>query len=244
MMRKSSVCCLFALVLLGSLALTDSDQTSNEILGKMIEAMGGRKVLENIKDMTVSAAVNVIQMGIEAKVTNSIKEPNLSRVDIEMSGAVMSQKFDGEKAWMIDSRKGIEEQLPEAAQKYAKRDALGFSSLLNPDKFGIIYTYTGKERIENKEYLVVEREYENGYITTNYLDPETYLLFKSVATALDSKMMEVEEETRTSDYRKIGGVMIAHSVTVYQDGQKYMTSTVTDVKFNTGLADSLFKKRN
>jgi outer membrane lipoprotein-sorting protein len=243
-MRKSSTCCLFALVLLGSLAFPETDQTSDEILGKMIEAMGGREVLENIKDMTVTASVNVIPMGIEAKVTNSIKEPNLARVDIEMPGVVMSQIFDGEKAWMIDSRTGIEELLPEEAQKYAKRDALGFSSLLNPDKFGIMYTYTGKETIDNKEYLVVEREYENGYKTISYLDSETYLPFKSVATALDSTMMEVEEVTYTSDYREVGGVKVAHSVTVFQDGQKYMTSTVTDVKINTGLADSFFKKRN
>ena len=243
-MRKSSVCCLLALVLLCSLAFPDVNQTSDEILGKMIEAMGGRDVLENIKDMTVSATVNVIPMGIEAKVKNSIKEPNLARVDIEMPGVVMSQIFDGEKAWMIDSRTGIEELLPEEAQIYAKRDALGFSSLLNPGKFGIIYTYIGKEKIENKEYLVVKREYENGYTTTYYLDSETYLPFKSVATALDSMMMEVEEETYTSDYREVGRVKVAHSIIVFQDGQEYMVSTVTDVQVNTGLEDSLFKKRN
>jgi len=243
-MRKSSVCCLLAFVLLCSLAFPDAGQTADEILGKMIEAMGGRENLENIKDMTVSATVNVIPLGIEAKVKNSFKEPNQARVDIEMPGVVMSQIFDGEKAWMIDSRTGIEELLPEEAQKYAKRDALGFSSLLNPGKFGIIYIYTGKEKIENKEYLVVKREYENGYTTTYYLDSETFLPFKSTGTALDSMMMEVEEETHTSDYRMVGGVMIAHSVTVYQDGQKYMMSTVTDIKINTGLTDSLFKKGN
>jgi len=243
-MKKNSIRCLLAVILLGVLAASVSAQTTDEILEGMIEALGGREVLQKMKDMTVTGEVNLIEMGIVAKVTSSMKEPNLARVDIEMQGTVMSQIFDGERAWIVDPLTGVEEQMPGAVQKYAERDSLGFSSLLNPAKYGIEFTYTGKEEIENKEYHVLEQKFRDGSITTYHLDSETHLPFKSSGRALNSLMMEVNEETYNSDYRLIDGVNVAHRVAVYQDGKIYMTSAVTDVKVNIGLPDSLFKRGN
>jgi len=52
---------------------------------------------------------------------------------------------------------------------------------------------------------------------------------------------EVEEETFLSDYRKVNGVMIAHTMTALHDGEQVFTMSYTEVKLNTGLEDSLFK---
>ena len=52
-------------------------------------------------------------------------------------------------------------------------------------------------------------------------------------------------ESRTAfpaEYKKVQGIMLAHSITVFQDGEKFMTSSVTEIKINTGLEDSFFKK--
>lgn len=243
-MKKILSISLFCFFLMSLVAAPAAGQTGDEVVEKMIEAMGGRKVLEGIKDMTVSATVEVIQMGIDALVTSYVKEPNMGRTDIEVMGMLITQAFDGDRAWMINPQTGGVEDVPEEAQEYARRDSLGFSALLNPKKFGITFTYKGKEKIEDKEYLVLEQAFEDGYKSTSYLDPETYLSYKSVGTALNDMMMEVEQVTYSSDYKKVEGVVIAHSVTVFQDGAEYITSTVTEVKFNTGLEDSLFKKGN
>ena len=55
-------------------------------------------------------------------------------------------------------------------------------------------------------------------------------------------MMEVKQEVFSSDYKKVQGILFAHSITLIQDGEEYMTATVTELKTNTGLEDSLFKK--
>jgi hypothetical protein len=68
------------------------------------------------------------------------------------------------------------------------------------------------------------------------------LPYKLVSMSLNNMMMEVEQETLTSDYKNIDGVMVPHSVTIIQDGEEFMNSTVSDVKINTGLEDSLFRK--
>jgi outer membrane lipoprotein-sorting protein len=54
--------------------------------------------------------------------------------------------------------------------------------------------------------------------------------------------VEVDTETITSDYKKIDGVMVAFSITSYQDGEEFMTMIIDEVKFNTGIEDSFFMK--
>jgi outer membrane lipoprotein-sorting protein len=233
---------LFVFFLLGLVTAPAFCQTGDEIVEKMIEALGGRKVLEGFKDMTLNASVELISMGLNATITNYLKEPNLSRTDISVMGMVITQAFDGNTAWMINPQTGAVEDMPEEAQVYARRDNLGNTALLNPKKFGITFSYKGKEKIEDKEYLVLQQAFNDGFISTMYLDPVTYLSFKVMSKSLNNMMMEVDQESFPSEYKKVQGIMVPHSVTVFQDGEKFMTSTVTAVKINTGLEDSLFKK--
>jgi hypothetical protein len=100
----------------------------------------------------------------------------------------------------------------------------------------------GKKQIGGKDYLVLEQTYADGHKVTHYIDPKTYLTYKTVTTA--QGMMgagEVEEENFLSDYKKVNGVMIAHTTTALHDGQQVFTMSYTEVKLNTGLEDSLFK---
>lgn len=241
-MKKIISFCLFVFFLFGLLTAPAVSQTGDEIIEKMIEAMGGRKVLEGVKDMTLNASVQLISIGLDATVTIYLKEPNLGRSDISAMGMVISQAFDGETAWSINPQTGAAEDMPEEAQEYAKRDFLGNTALLHPEKFGITFSHKGKEKIEDKDYLVLEQTFDDGFTRTMYLDPDTYLPFKVVSKALNNMMMEVEQETFSAEYKKVQGIMLPHSITVFQEGEEFMTSTITDVKINTGLEDSLFKK--
>ena len=52
---------------------------------------------------------------------------------------------------------------------------------------------------------------------------------------------EVESEQFTSDYKKVDGMIIPHSMVSFIEGEEFMKITVTSVKFNAGLEDSFFK---
>ena len=217
-------------------------QTSDEIVEKVIEAIGGREVLEGIKDTTMSASVEMISLGLEATITIYMKEPNLARSEMSVMGMVITQVFDGETAWLINPETGVVEDISGEALEYAKRDSLGNAALLHPEKFGITFFYKGKEKIEDKDYLVLEQAFDDGIIRIMYLDPETYLLFKVQSKALNMMMMEVEQETFAAEYKKVQGMVVPHSIIVFQEGEEFMTTTVTEVKINTGFEESLFKK--
>ncbi len=241
-MKKNVSFGLFVFFLFGLVAAPAVSQTGDEIVEKMIEALGGRKVLEGIKDMTISMSVEIILMELNVTVTNYTKEPNWSRSEVSAMGMVITSAFDGENAWRVDPQTGVTVDVTGEAQEYAKRENLGNTALLYPEKFGITFSYKGEEKIEDKDYLVLEQTFEDGFTSTIHLDPETYLPFKFVSKTLNNMMMEVDQETFAAEYKKVQGLMLAHSLTIFQDSEKVMMATVNEVKINTGLEDSLFKK--
>jgi len=155
-------------------------------------------------------------------------------------GMMMTQAFDGKTAWVTNPQTGSSQEMPEKRAEDFKRGALGRDSILNPEKFGITYTYKGKEKIEDKGYLVLEQTFADGYKSTLYVDPKTYLVYKSKGMSLNQMGVEVETETYVSDYREVHGVMVAHSMKIYQEGEEFMTMTINDVSFNSDVEDSLF----
>ncbi len=218
-----------------------TDAKAAQILSKMIEAQGGKKRIQEIKDMVVTGTIEITQMGLEGSLTIYQKEPDKLRTDVEVMGMVITQAYDGKTAWWINPQTGETEEMSEQQTAEMKRESYGNDSLLNPEKYGIFYTYEGTETIDGMENHVLKQHHEDGFEATLYINGETYLLSKSKAMTIDSTGVEVMVESYQSDYKEIDGTMVAHSLIAYQDGEEYMVTTITDVQYNTGLEDSLFK---
>jgi len=218
-----------------------TDARAARILSKMIEVQGGKERLQEIKDMVVTGTIEITQMGLEGSLTLYHKEPNMMRTDVEVMGMIITQAYDGKISWMVNPQTGETEEMPEQLSTEMKRDALGNDSLLHPEKYGISYTYEGTETIDGMDHYVLKQHYEDGFEATLYINEETFLVSKSKAMTLDQTGVEVMIESYQSDYKEIDGTMVAHSIVVYRDGEEFMVSTITDVQYNTGLEDSLFK---
>jgi len=235
-MRRLS---LIAVALL--LSLTLFGQTADDVRAKWIEAQGGAKALEAIKDTTINGTMELIQMGLSASFTLYQKEPNKMRIDIEIMGMNITQVFDGEKAWFTNPQTGNIEEMPETQSREFARQALGNDSLLHPEKYGITYALKGKEKINDVEYLVLQQTFNDGTVVDVYIDPKTYLSVKTKGKTINSLTgLPVEAETFQSDYKKIDSTLIPHQMTTYYDGQEFQRMTITRVVYNTGLDDSLF----
>jgi outer membrane lipoprotein-sorting protein len=184
--------------------------------------------------------MDLTQMGLSGAITIYQKEPNKSRFEIEVMGMVITQAFDGEIAWMTNPQTGMTEEMPAEQAVYMKRQSLGNAVYLDPKKMGITFSFKGKENIEGKDYLVLEQAFADGYTSTLYIDPDSYLVFKGKGLTLNNMGVEVEAETFFSDYKEVDGMMVAHTLVSNQDGEEFMTMTITEVKFNSALEDSLF----
>jgi outer membrane lipoprotein-sorting protein len=243
-MKRLFVSGLIGFFLFGILASPGMSQNAKDILAKMIEAQGGRAALEKIKDTTMTGTMEIPQAGITGSLSVYYKEPDKVRMDMEFMGMVMTQAYDGENGWSVNPQTGSVEDMTEDQAAEMKKMAMGNASLLNPEKLGITYSYKGKETIEGKDYLMLEQTFADGDMATIYVDPKTYLVYKSRQKAANLAGVQTESEIFTDDYRKVDGMMMPYRVRIVQEGEEAFTMTFTDVKFNTGLEDSLFKKED
>jgi outer membrane lipoprotein-sorting protein len=217
-----------------------SAQSADEIVKKMIDAQGGKKVYESIKDMTVKGTLKIIQQGLEAEITIYKKEPDKRREDIEVMGMLITSAYDGTMAWGTNQQTMAVEEFTGEQLVSAKREAMPVIAPLYPEKFGITHSLKGKETIEGKEYWVLERDYPNDFKIMMFLDTETYLPYKTVATIVDAMGTEHDVVQFQSDYKTVNGLVMAHSMSQVVDDVEAIILTVTEVTFNTGLDDSMF----
>jgi len=237
------ICSIFILSFFLVVLMTSpgSGQTAEEIIKKMIEVQGGKKVFESIKDMTLSGNLDLVQQGLSGSITIYKKEPDKMRRDIEIMGMIITQAYDGETAWGINIQTGKTEEMEEQQAADIKRQSLPTIAMLYPEKYGFSFDYKGNEKIEDKDYFVIEFTYPDGFKATLHVDTETYLTYKASAKTMGPMGYDVQSEQFTSDYKKVDGMIIAHSMVQFIEGEEFMKITFTSVKFNTGLEDSFFK---
>lgn len=230
-----------SIFLLNLIAHPGHGQSIKRILKKMIDAQGGPKIFENIKDMTMTGAVEMVQQGISGTLTMYKKEPNKRRVDLEAMGRIIIQAYDGQTAWWTNPQSGGTEEMSEQDTASMKRQSLPVVAILDPEKYGITFTYKGKEKIEGRDYHVLEQSYTDGYKMIRYVDTETYLTGRSKSTRTGPNGIEIQVEQIMSDFKTVGGMTMAHSIITYYNGEVFTKIALDKVRFNSGLENSLFK---
>ena len=92
-MKKYFVFCLLGLFLFCIVCSHGFSQDAQKLLDKVINATGGKKVMEAIKDTTFSGTMELVQRGISGTITCYHKEPNMWRQDMEVMGMAISSAF-------------------------------------------------------------------------------------------------------------------------------------------------------
>ena len=212
------------------------------VVEKLIEAMGGRKLLESIKDTTISGTAEVVQFGITVPITIYQKEPDKMRMDITIAEANMTiiQAYDGQKGWYTNPQSGATEEMPDFMTKEMARQAADTQALLNPQKTGVTYVLKPKAALEGKDYIVLEQTQADGHKATLYLDPGTYLPYKAETRTIDQNGAEVDAETYSTNYQKVGGTTVAYSIRVLHNGSEAQRITLTEIAYNKNLDDAFF----
>lgn len=215
--------------------------STGDVLKKMVEAQGGKKILAHIKDSSYSGTMELIPMSANGPISIYWKSPNKRRSDIEILGMKIIQAYDGKTAWMDNSQGGGVQEIPEKFAKALIRQAMGYDTLFNAKKYGLTFTLKGKEKVNDAEYIVLEQTFPDGYKMTSYVDPKTYLVYKTKGTTFNQAGAEVEAEIFPSDYKEVSGMVIPHALKVFQEGREFIKMTIDKVSFNSGVDDSLFK---
>lgn len=229
-------------VLAQKAAATAGSKEALAVVEKLVAAMGGRKVLGAIKDTTVSGTAEMVQYGITVPLTIYQKEPDKLRLDITIDEANMTiiQAFDGRKGWVTNPQTGATEEMPEFLARDLARQAGETQAFLDPGRAGVTYALKPKAAVEGRDYVVLEQTHRDGRRTVYFLDPETFLPYRTQTLSFDQTGAEVETETFTTDYRVVAGTTVPHALRTLHNGTEVQRVTIASVAYNTDLADAFF----
>ena len=135
--------CLMCAITTSVFAQMDAEN----LLTKMVEANGGKDRLSEISTSVMVGTVIFVSQGDasgDLKITNSY--PSMICNEMKFSdGTSITQGYDGNMAWLDYPAAGGLQELFDDDRENMRRSALGINAYLNPEDYGIKYTYRGKD---------------------------------------------------------------------------------------------------
>ncbi|MFZ6034268.1 MAG: insulinase family protein [Melioribacter sp.] len=207
--------------------------TAEQVIRNYVEAVGGADKLAAVKDRTVKMSGSM--QGMNVNVTLYQKYPN--KLYQEVDAGVFKQKtvFDGEKGYV--EAMGQKQELQGDQLESLKNEAL--DAVLDYSKYGITPELTGMENINGKDAYRVVLTSAGGKKTTQYYDPDTWLLIRSVSS-ISTPQGSFTQTMDMSDYKEVDGVKYPFKY-IQSFGPQSIELNVNGIEINTGLPDSLFE---
>jgi outer membrane lipoprotein-sorting protein len=239
---------LFIAVLLLGWVQAVSAQTVDEIVERHLTAIGGRAALakltsrSNTGTITLTTPVGDLTGPIEVLNQRPNKERTLITLDLSNLGAgnmTFDQRFDGKNGFVIDTLQGNRDITGDQLEAMKNEDFP--TPLLSYKEKGIAVKLAGKEKVGDREAYVVLLEPKTGPAARQYIDAETYLLIRVVATAETPEAGKFEQTTDLLDYRDVDGFKVPFQVKATSTAQNFVV-TLTKIEHNKTFDDSLFTK--
>ena len=229
------------LALLAPLAPTASAQTVDELIAKNIVAKGGLEKIKAVKSMRATGKM-IGGPGMEFPFVMINKRPKSTRLEFTFQGMTGMQVYDGKTAWMSMPFMGKKEPevMPPDEAKMIEEQADFDGPLMDYKEKGHTVELLGKEQVEGADAFKLKVTLKGGDVRTIYLDAETFLEIKVEAKRM-VRGSEIEGESLLSDYKEVGGMMMAHVIDSGSKGSPQRQKIVVEkVELNPVIADSLF----
>jgi len=216
-------------------------EKAKALLDRAIEAKGGLEKLRGIKTIVAKQTLTNPEAPGRSTVTlNYLQYPDRFRIETNAGESAVITAYDGTEAWMKDPRavRAAPEQVAREARATLRRDSLALllaakDGKLTPRILPDVKDASG--RVDHA--LEISGPDLNPIIL--YIDPATALIRKQVFTADVPGRPIVEEQF--SDYRAVDGVQIPFTAS-RKAGPVTLERKVTDIKFNTPIDPTLFKR--
>lgn len=213
---------------------------ATEIARIHVEAIGGR---QRIAALAALRMTGVVEAGTQrVNVTLIAARPARLRAETQLGSRTIVQATDGVSApWQFDSAAPAPgySLLGEAAAERFLADAQFDDPLVQWEGRRDRLEFAGEVEIEGRKFLrilVVRALTENLFVV---LDPRTYFIAFRVQE-LRKGGKRVELVTRYEDYRPVNGVLVAHAVTLFEDGKRTQQARFEAIEANPVTTDGMF----
>jgi hypothetical protein len=211
-----------------------------DLMAKVVEAQGGEANLRRHQSMEMKTASTVETQGITIEGIEYARGPN---AEASLQKMYAGKKLIGTIRSYYDGKEGGTEPsfgTPVAATDETLAD-ISIASVIFPELnrkslFKSI-AITGKEKIGDEEAFVVEMKPDKGHAVTDYISTKSYRVLRR--TAYPGPTVE-----NFDDFRSVDGVFIPFRRTGVASGLGDTVTTVTSVKFDVKVPDTVFRAKN
>lgn len=233
-----------ALVLTGC----SGSPTLDDVIARNTEAMGGRAAIEAVQSVAVE--LHIVDPDFTVDGVYRAARPGKMRIDIQADGkTVFTEAFDGKRGWQWKGKGEVVDGSAKAtaALRHGVELPGHLYGLHEMQPRGHRLELIGREKIDGAEYYALRLTLNDGYRTTLYVDPATWMItrrrdVRPLHVDVDPTPTMIQQ--RTSDFRKVSGVLFpfANSETDLKTGKVLETTTVRQVTVNPKNDPADFEK--
>ena len=209
-----------------------SGVTKSSIINKYLEAVGGKKKLEEV-DALMTMGEAVLQGGAMTLnlVTIQAKPNKLSVMMMMMGNIMMKQVFNGEDGYIM--QQGQKMPFPEEEKEKLLSSSLPFEELGWLDDENVIFNFVSEENGVKEYVLKIDEK------TSVYFDANTGLKTKQVTMAPTPEGKIAPQATLYEDYREVEGILFPFIIKIPM-GPQMLEFNTKQIQVNPNISDSDF----
>lgn len=215
--------------------------TIDQVLAKVTEANGGQDTIDNVTNVRINGSIEGGTNSYDFVLLK--KRPDKIRMRFMFRGMAVESGYDGKTGWRRQS-KGERSQVTElegmdlaALQQESDFDGPLVGEIQNK----VSLELDRIERIGRVDYFVVKEE-STLRTAEHYIDSRTFRTMKLVSSRKVASGESRTSESNYRDYKKYGGIWVAHLVIrTLPDGNEE-TIRIDQVEVNPGILDLVFRK--
>ncbi|MFQ5664490.1 MAG: hypothetical protein ACE5HL_11740 [Terriglobia bacterium] len=252
-MRQQLVMALLAVMLTASGAAAAQETEplpgatkAQEILDRTIEALGGETFLA-VRDITRRGRLYSFSRGQLAspgdRFLDYVKFPGKERLELGKKGKIVYVN-DNDQGWELD-RQGVREQTPEQIERFQEGNRRDLEYLLRVrvQQERMQLYYLGREFADNRRVQVLELVDERNDSIKLLIDARTYLPSQMRYREREPLSGEwVETVEYYGKYVAVQGIQTPMQLTRERNGLRTLEVHFEEVKYNTGVPDTLFTR--
>lgn len=214
-------------------------QDADDIIKDYLKAVGGADKMAAITTMKMVGETTSPQG--TAPMTIIKKAPQKSKMVINVMGSEMIFAYDGATAWSSNPWEGggapkkIEGPQAERFTKEEMEDPF-----LNYAAKGHTVKFLGEEDVNDETHYKVRLTKKGGDEMVYYFNSDNGLPTQMKMLITEGQAKGSIAVTMFSEYKKVGDLMMAHSIETLVDGTSQSNFVVSEMKINEDIPDSEF----
>ena len=224
----------FLVFLLLAFVWSVSAQSPSKILSQANKALGGEKVLKSVRSWQATGKITRKSDNASGAYQAFASSPNYYGGKFDLNGFEYSVGYNGKSGWIRDSRNGLRTLTGDSGKDFQAETVYRNTRWLNAKTDKSKITSGGKSTVNGKAANVVNITTAKGVQIKLYFDAATNLLLRE-----EIPQGAIVKSFDYADYRKVGNVMEAFSITSKVGDETYEIK-LDEIKHNPQIAKTTF----